>query len=700
MGKLRIFIGICIAVAITAVTWQLMMKYEASKHRSLLMAEAENTRDLVLHDLRLRILAIDRMAARLATFDTLNKRLFSLEARSYLRDMPGFFAIGWVDLDGILTMVQPEWSERLIGLNIKEFGQDRSDVFDLAARSSAFELSVPVELKTQNDTGFLGAKAVRRGVNQIGTLWVVFRSNEWISNLHFGMRRDDVAGVEMSIYLNGRNVYISENFDGLGSPVLESQPLTVAGNKVSVLIKDATPFAARANYLIASVVTALVGILSISAMIAGDALRRSRIQEQRAAAANTALTAANDQMTIEVAHRRKAERDAKRSSAAKAQFLSTMSHELRTPMNGVMGMTELLCESDLSVEQRDHANELGRSGEQLMTVLSDILDFANFDRGAVDLVAEPLDLRSAITNAVQFFVPQAEKKGLNMTLDIAEDVPEIASFDPARLRQIAINLVRNAVKFTHSGEILISVSTAQNPDLCLKLVIRDTGVGIPAAKLKEIFNEFQQVDGDASRQFDGAGLGLPIVDRLAKAMGGRIEVTSEVGVGSEFAVSLPLRETSTSSVVTENAGNKSQRADTLKGARLLVAEDNLTNQKIIAAFLKQSGCQLDMANDGQEAVDLFEQQSYDAVIMDVSMPNKNGYEATRIIRAMERNRADRLCPIIGFTANCGDEDQRKCREAGMDDVIAKPASKKELVGRLQTWLAGGPGTTPFDRAAA
>ncbi len=689
MAKLRISIGLCIAVAITAVTLQLMMRYESNKQRDLLLADAESTRDLVLHDLRLRIRAIDRMAARLATFETFEEDVFELEAASYLRDMPGFFAIAWVDLNGVLSSAQPEASQRLKGKSVADFGEDRRILLDLASRSSAFELSPPVKLRTGQNAGLLGAKAVRRGVNQIGTIWVVFQSDDWINNLHFGLRQSEMRDKPMSVYLNGRNVFVSSGFKALDTRIIEAPPLRVGGQEVIVQVKEPVHSMVSHQYTITWVVTFLVGVLSISSLIAVLALRASRVLEKRAAQANTALTETNEKMQLEVTQRRSAELEAKRSSAAKSQFLSTMSHELRTPMNGVLGMTELLCESGLTEEQRPYADDLSRASEQLMTVLSDILDFSNLDRSAVVLSPEALNVQELISSVVQLFVPMAEKKGLAINLKISPNVPQYVVIDRVRLRQIVINLIRNAIKFTQKGEISVHLGATGRRDKFLTLSVKDTGVGIPAQKLQDIFTEFRQADSDVARQFDGAGLGLSIVDRLSKAMGGQTHVTSEVGVGSEFSIRLPLVVPQGDDVPETEAAEAPSGATSLASARVLVAEDNLTNQRIVAGFLKGAGCVLDIANDGQEAVDLFCRQSYDAVLMDVSMPNKNGYEATQTIRNIERHRLGASCPIIGFTANCGDEDQIKCREAGMDDVLAKPASKHELSARLEHWLSRG-----------
>jgi len=263
-------------------------------------------------------------------------------------------------------------------------------------------------------------------------------------------------------------------------------------------------------------------------------------------------------------------------------------------------------------------------------------------------------------------------------------MPAMFLVERHRLRQIVLNLSNNALKFTSAGGVHISLLTPSEAGGPTIIKVRDTGIGIPESKIEAIFEGFAQVDADTARAFDGSGLGLSIVDRAVKAMGGSISVTSKLGEGSEFTVTLPLQ----TAPVMETATDQKEAVadDRLKEARILLAEDNGINQRIVSRFLKGQIAALEIANNGQEAVERFKDGAYDLVLMDVSMPGKNGYDATRSIRNMQDAHPETSCPIIAYTANADDEDQRKCFEAGMDDVLPKPASKGELIARLQYWL--------------
>jgi len=323
---------------------------------------------------------------------------------------------------------------------------------------------------------------------------------------------------------------------------------------------------------------------------------------------------------------------------------------MRTPMNGILGMAELLGQSQLTPEQASQVSGIRACAADLLENVSDILDFARFESGVVRLKQETCDVASIAWDSVQVLRHFAHKKSLTLTCDISPQLPDSCSMDRSRFRQILLNLLRNGIKFTQEGSVHL-----------------------------KLFGAFQQADGALDRKFEGSGLGLSIVERITKMMGGTVQVKSELGKGSEFIILLPLDPVCPKAIAgkTDTASPHS----VLNGVNVLLAEDNRVNQKIVQGFVKGSGLHLDVANDGNEAAQLFAQGRYDAVLMDVSMPNRNGFDATRAIRAMQP------CPIIAYTANCGEDDQKKCYDAGMDDVLPKPASKQELSGRLAHWIS-------------
>ncbi|WP_299194076.1 ATP-binding protein [uncultured Litoreibacter sp.] len=695
MFNLRTLLGLLLASGITTLTAAFMLRNDAAQEEDLLRAEALNARDLIVHDLKVRVSAIERMGRRIAGSDGLTGEQFDLEADSYLRDMPGFWALGWVDTDYVLRHGAPARAERLVGVSLADIGKGRLELAQRAAASTMIELSPPVILNGDQTMGFVGAKSVWRGDDWIGTLWVVFKASEWIENLYFGAGSDMMRDISFAVMLDGEPIYLTPDFQASEARSATAPAIPFGNSKLSVQVKATEAFRAKSSNSLTYIVSALVGVLALSSTIAVFALRGSMVQGRRAAQANEDLTRTNRRMHLEVSQRRKAEVEAKRSSAAKSQFLSTMSHEIRTPMNGVLGMAELLSNTKMEKTQRGYVDAIEQSGRALMVMISDMLDFSKFESGEIDLTPEPTDVRALIAEAADMLTANAEKKGLLIRFCPDNNLPAEGMFDRAYLRQVAVNLIRNAIKFTNAGVITVGLSYEDG----LVLKVKDTGIGIAPEKIKAIFEEFEQADGDTSRPYEGTGLGLSIVDRLVRAMDGEIEVNSKVGEGSEFTLRLPWDIPANplpSHTRTDEPAARS--AADLKAAKVLLAEDNLTNQRIVSAFLRGTVDRLDIANDGIEALQLYRSGVYDAVLMDVSMPNRNGFETTKLIRQLERYRAERTTPIIGFTANCGKEDQQKCREAGMDDVLAKPATKTELADRLAHWV-GRPSTVGLALAA-
>ena len=380
----------------------------------------------------------------------------------------------------------------------------------------------------------------------------------------------------------------------------------------------------------------------------------------------------------------RARRHAENAARAKSEFLANMSHEIRTPMNGVLGFAELLQQSSLSSEQKRHAELIVQSGRSMMLLLNDILDLSKIEAGQIVIEQRPVDLRGVIDECAALHRASAEKKGLEIEVCGEKNCPWIMS-DGLRLRQIVLNLIGNAVKFTESGSVTVSYAHRGEH---FTITVEDTGIGISEDRLERIFNPFEQGESDTSRRFGGTGLGLSISRQLAELLDGTLDAESQPSVGSRFILTLPFVEASHGPTkVTDQQEVEPKHLP--QASRILLAEDHDVNRLLVTEMLQRCGQKVEIAHDGNEAVAAaleahMRGQGYDLVLMDVQMPGCDGYAATRAIRA-EGIRADVL-PIVALTANAFPEDIAAARDAGMQAHLAKPLVFSELVATLQRWL--------------
>lgn len=374
-----------------------------------------------------------------------------------------------------------------------------------------------------------------------------------------------------------------------------------------------------------------------------------------------------------------AKRLVEQSLRLKESFLTNMSHEIRTPMNAILGFTELLSRKDLGAEQNEYVRTIRSSSDNLLRLLNDILDFSKLEANMLVFEEQPMAVNDIIHSLCDLLSPKAQSKGVTLSYSLGSDIPDLVLGDSVRLTQILTNILGNAIKFTNHGEVTISTRRVISKDdkVVLEFKVRDTGIGISPEKISSIFNRFEQADTETSRFYGGTGLGLSIAKHLIESQGGVITVESEIDKGSEFVFTIPFK-----SGATETPSDEAVPAiidyELIKQQRILLVEDNLFNRKLVEGIFKEYGLGIDMVETGREAIELLKKESYDVILMDIEMPEINGYTTSGIIR--QELKLD--TPIIALTAHAMAGEREKCLQAGMNDYLSKPVNIKLLFEKI------------------
>jgi len=393
----------------------------------------------------------------------------------------------------------------------------------------------------------------------------------------------------------------------------------------------------------------------------------------------------------------KARRQADQANVAKSQFLAVTSHEIRTPMNGILGAAELLMGTSLTSAQQRYVRVAHRSATALLALIDDVLDLSRIEGGKLTLNEAIVDLRTLVAEALELVRMAARDKPIALSCVVSRNLPARVLADPVRLRQLLVNLLHNAVKFSDRGTVRLGVLVLDDAQSALRVrfSVRDTGIGIPKDKIDSIFGAFTQLDGSSTRRHGGSGLGLAIVRELATLMGGDVHVESEVARGSHFWVDLPLQAApGDAQALAGLEPNDAADADDEGSVSVLLVEDDLVNQMVVEEMLKMLGCEVDVVSDGDLALRAAATGLYDIVFMDCHMPVMDGYEATRRIRAAEQGSGNHM-PIVALTADSLATDQQRCIDSGMDGFMTKPVSSVQLSAAIERWT--GRRTKPATR---
>jgi PAS domain S-box-containing protein len=385
----------------------------------------------------------------------------------------------------------------------------------------------------------------------------------------------------------------------------------------------------------------------------------------------------------------RAKTEAENANRAKSEFLANMSHEIRTPLNGIIGMAAILLDTSLTPAQRDYAETVRSSSDALLDIVNNVLDFSKIEAGRMELESAVFDIAACLAETGKFMAIQARAKGLQYVLQ-AETEHHWVRGDAERIRQIVLNLLSNAIKFTEQGQVTLRIASTPTAEgsrirgAVFAVSVTDTGVGIAAHDLPRIFRKFTQLDSSLSKRHEGTGLGLTISSQLAEMMGGALTVTSALGHGATFRLTLPLALASPPGASADGPEHASpQTGVPARGRQILLAEDNPINRKIGVLVLQKLGCSVDIAANGREAAEMADRCSYDLIFMDCGMPEMDGYAATRKIRGRQ-NGGGRV-PIVALTAHATEGVREQCLEAGMDDYISKPFSQASIERTLVKW---------------
>jgi len=601
-----------------------------------------------------------RMAQRKSFIDETVKDVWMNDAQNYFEDFRIFRTVEFVDPSFRVKWLYPEeGNEYKLNLNLN-FERKRQEVLEKALKSVSFTVSKPLDL-LKGGRGAIFCVPIFKQAENDGFILGVIDFNKLFNRLIQDMEGNYFVEIQIADVKEYQSHDFLDNYfkhSELGDfhNLVWNLKLVPRPRFLSILGKESNVFSI--------VIAFLVSVLfSLSVYLVFNARHKARSLFEL----NEHLQVKNDELKHE-------KEISQQAIIAKSQFLANMSHEIRTPMNGVLGALQLAMDSS-DKDIRNYLKVIDISARNLMDIINDILDYSKIEAGKLNLEVIPFDLKKLIQESL--LVVEGKAKSQNLSLSAEFNIGNSNNFkgDPIRIRQILLNLLSNAVKFTEDGSVLVKVELNEAKQVSLE--VSDTGVGIPEEKLEHIFEQFEQADTSTTRQYGGTGLGLSITRQLVDLMDGRIWVESKLNKGTKFCVILPLEQTEIKLV--ESAEDLQRRY----GKKVLVCEDNETNQEVLKALLEKLGIDVEIVTNGEEAIESIDQNSeqYDLVFMDLHMPKMDGFKSTKAILKKFPD-----MPVIALTANTAESDRKQCFELGMKGYLTKPLQKEKLIAELDKWF--------------
>ncbi|MEH6402420.1 MAG: ATP-binding protein [Sneathiella sp.] len=620
-------------------------------------------------DLNVRLPALERLAHRWQERGGTPKEEFLADAADYMRDLPGFQAIEWVDKSYHVRWIVPlAGNERALNLNLG-FEERRRQSLEIAKNLMHPTMSKPINL-VQGGKGVLVYFPIYVKGQFEGFLLVVFRTQEWLNYVLTSEDVDeDVLDFELSVAMSGDVVFTTPNYQpNDDSEWISKHEINVLDHPISVSVQPTSHFFIHEGKFVALAVSGAFSLFGIVLGILVFALQKTSVVGRQMQDTNARLEA-------ESHVRKMAEKEALAANEAKTKFLAAMSHEIRTPLNGVLGILQLVNEYPLQKEVSDRLKIAQDSGNYLLTLVNQVLDFARIEAGSIEGEQENFSLNSLMVDLHSMFNDQAQKKGLQFEFSTLCPNSLWVKGDYAHIKQVLFNLIGNAIKFTSKGKVtyVVRAKYGENNGIQLTFEVIDTGPGISNEEQSTIFEEFKQSESGRKSGL-GTGLGLSISKQLVDYMGGHLKVESAINKGTSFSFSVAVVETEVQQVPLKATQNHIK----IDPLTILVAEDNSINQLIVKEMLGNDCHQVTMVSNGAEAVEEIEKfpLRYDLILMDIQMPIMNGMEATKAIRALISD--PNKLPIYALTANAFSSQVEQYREVGMQGTLTKPIVQKDL----------------------